>query len=310
MTSTSTRRLTRRAAMGTLMGLGFMAPAMARDVFSLGIGSFNTNDLKNIGKMLKGLSLSEQDEIAMGEAYFGPIIDVQGGAYANRSVQSSVQRFAAPLFETSTRTNFAWEITVLDNNEINAWALPGGKIAVNKGLLRYIDTDHELAAVIAHEMGHAELSHALSEMKKGSFVDGLSGVTQRTLVSELKGGASTAAGIGMGALAGPLTKLVTSGYARKSEFAADQHIHSVFQQTGHDVTKGAVFYQTLLETIPKKSKGTTSLFAGHPQTKKRLTALLEAAPDAQFQAVHTSPQDFKTLKKPFPTRRFFNRHTG
>ncbi len=310
MTLPSSHQLTRRATLGALMSLGFAAPALARDGFSLGLGSFSTNDIKNIGKMLKGISLDEQDEIRMGEAYYGPIIDAEGGAYANRSVQASVQRFAAPLFETSTRSSFSWDITVLDNNEINAWALPGGKVAINKGLLRYVDTAHELAAVIAHEMGHVEFSHALSEMKKGSFVDGLSGVTQRTLVSELEGGASAAAGIGMGALRGPLTKLVTSGYARKSELAADQHITTVFEQTGYDVAQGAAFYQTLLETIPKKSKGTTSLFAGHPETKKRLTALLENAPGIQVQAAHPSSWDFEGLKKTFPTRRFFNRHKG
>ncbi len=310
MTSRPSHQLTRRAALGALASFSLITPVAARDGFSLGIGSFSTNDFKNIGKMLKGLSLNEQDEIAMGDAYYGPIIDAQGGAYANRAVQTSMQRFAAPLFETSARSNFSWDITVLDNNEINAWALPGGKIAINKGLLRYAGAGDELAAVIAHEMGHVELSHALSEMKKGSFVDGLSGVSQRTLVSELEGGASTAAGIGMGALRGPLTKLVTSGYARKSEYAADQHIATVFALTGHDVARGAVFYQTLLETVPKKSKGTTSLFAGHPQTKKRLKALLENAPSAPYQSAQTPSWDFAELKKTFPTRRFFNRHAG
>jgi len=307
MTAPSSQ-LTRRTILSALASLGAAAPAAARGGFSLGFGGFSTNDFKNIGKVLKGLSLGEPDEIRMGNTYYGPIVDAQGGAYANRSIQASIRRFAAPLFETSTRSNFTWEITVVDNDEINAWALPGGKVAVNKGLLRYAANRHELAAVIAHEMGHVELSHALSEMKKSSFVDGVSGVSQRALVTELKGGAGTAAGMGMGALRGPLTKLVTSGYARKSEFAADQHIITVFNQTGYDVVQGAAFYQTLLETIPKKSKGTTSLFAGHPQTKKRLAALLESAPDAQYQNAPPPSSDFETLKKPFPTRRFFNRH--
>ena len=123
---------------------------------------------------------------------------------------------------------------IVDNNEINAWALPGGKVGINKGLLRYVDNEHELAAVVAHEVGHVELSHALSEMKKSSFADGFTGVAQKAMIMELENGAMAAAGLG--ALAGPLMRLISAGYSRDNEFEADAHIANVFDVTGHDLT--------------------------------------------------------------------------
>lgn len=300
--------LSRRFVTGAVISLGFLGAKAARAQIS--IGGFSTDDLKNIGKMLKGLTLGEEDEIRIGDTYYGALVDVSGGAYANRSIQADLDRFSVPLFDTGTRENFAWEITVIDNDQINAWVLPGGKVGVNKGLLRYVDNEHELAAVIAHEMGHAEYSHALSEMKKSSFADGLSGTTQRALVSELGGTAGALSAAGVGVAAGPMLRLVTSSYSRKNELEADQHILSVFAHTGHDVRKGCGIYQTLLDTIPKKAKGTTSLFAGHPDTQKRLDVLLEASenlPALNDQA--EADASYMALKQTFPTRHHYLRNS-
>ena len=300
--------LTRRTAFGVMTAAAAMMPSQVKAQFDFSIGGFGTDDLRNIGKVLKGLNLGEEDEIRLGNDYFGAMVDISGGAYANRSVQSDMVRFAAPVFETSQRSAFAWEVVVLDDNSINAWAMPGGKVGVNKGLLRYVDNEHELAAVLAHEVGHVEKSHALEEMKKKSFVDGMSGVAQKTMVSTLEGDAAAAAGVGAAVVAMPLLRLVTQGYARGSEEEADQHIGAVFNQTGHDIQKGAQFYQTLLQTISKKSKGRSSLFAGHPDTKKRYDAVMALSGGGAGDA--PGAEAFQAMKKPFPTRRHYLRSAG
>jgi predicted Zn-dependent protease len=305
---TKEAKISRRLAL-TGLAVSSFGVSTSAEALNLCVGAFCTDDVKNVGKMLKGLTLDEADEIRMGEENYGPIIDAFGGAYANSAVQSDMRRFALPLFAASARDAFSWEVVVIDNNEINAWALPGGKVGINKGLLRYVDNEHELAAVIAHEMGHVELSHALSEMKKSSFADGLTGVSQKALVSELENGRAAAAGVGV--LSGPLLRLVSAGYDRKSEFEADAHIAHVFDATGHDLGQGTGFYQTLLETVPKKSKGTTSLFAGHPESQKRLDALLEASEGRSAGVVsEDGAQSFASIKEPFPTRHHYLRNVG
>ncbi len=285
--------VSRRLMLGGL-GAAIATPAAAQ--FSVDLGS--------LGRTARAVSINEKDEIAMGAQLYGASIDAMGGAYANRAVQAAVMRVADPILRTSARTAFAWEVTVVDANEVNAWALPGGKIAINKGLLRYVDNEDELAAVIAHEMGHAELAHAAKELRSKAL---------RGFASAAASAAATASsdrdnrvavgGASLGASAGIL-QLVASGYSRQHEREADNHIAAVFAKTGHSVTRGAGFYRTLLELVPAGAKGTTSLFAGHPQTRERFAALMAMPSPAT--AARPSPA-FGEVKAVFPTRKVYLR---
>lgn len=304
MTNEEKIMLSRRALVSGVIGLALGAGSAANAQFKLDLGS-----IADIGRMLKGLTLDEEDEVALGNGLFGALIDAMGGSYRNSSAQSNVSKIAGSMFETSARRTFGWDVVIVDNNEVNAWVLPGGKVGVNKGLLRYVDNEDELAAVIAHEMGHAELSHAAKEMRQKSFYKGLSQAGQAAAISAIDSSEGRAgASIGMKTLEAPMLSLVTSGYSRKLELEADMHIVEVFGKTGYNVARGAGFYQTLLDLIPRRQKGTTSLFAGHPETQKRLAALQEAgagAPQTEERISH----EFFFLKETFPTRKVYKRAT-
>lgn len=290
--------LSRRRLGMALCAAGFGVATPARGQFSINLGK-----IADIGRMLRNISIDEDDEIRMGEELFGAIVSSAGGVYRNSAVQNAVAQIAASIFELSERERFAWEIAVVDNNEVNAWALPGGKVGVNKGLLRYVASEDELAAVLAHECGHAELSHAAREMKKKAFYSGLSGAAQTAAVAAIDDAKVSA---GVSAVGAPLHSLVTSGYSRESEREADLHIIKVFGATGRNVHAGLGIFRTMLELVPRKSKRTTSLFSGHPQTIKRLEALREAAPADTGEAMPPSAA-FATLKTAFPTRQIYMR---
>jgi beta-barrel assembly-enhancing protease len=298
-------KISRRALTSGLVGLSLsasIAPVHAQ--FRLDLGK-----IKDISRMLKSINFDEDDEIEMGNSLFGSFIQTMGGIYRNSDAQSAVTSIAQRLFETSARKTFGWEVVVVDNNEVNAWALPGGKVGVNKGLLRYVDSEDELAAVIAHEMGHVELSHAAREMRKKAFYSGLSSAAQTAAVAAVDEDARRGTRAGMKAIEMPMMRLVTAGYSRDLETEADMHIVDVFSKTGYNVMRGAGFYQTLLEIVPRKAKGTTSLFAGHPQTTKRLAALREAGADAPQPGKLFNP-DYYALKETFPTRKIYKRTAG
>ena len=299
MNKANYRKLTRRDVAAGMAGLSLWAPS------SSALAQIKI-DFGAIGRMLKNLSFDEEDEIALGEGLFGPLIHANGGLYRNRNAQSSISNIARRLFETSTRETFGWDLAIIDNNEVNAWALPGGKVGVNKGLLRYVDNEDELAAVIAHEMGHSELSHATKEMRKQAFYSGLSSAAQSATVAAVGDKARAGTQAGMKVLEAPMLRLVASGYSRDLELEADMHIVSVFSSTGYDVSRGAGFYKTLMELVPQNSKGTTSLFAGHPETQKRLTTLREAAVGTQPHEPSLS-FEFFALKETFPTRKIYKR---
>ena len=171
------RQLSRRRVVAGLSGVAastVAAPALAQFRFGFGGSDSDSGSGLNLdlGRILQGaqdlfegLSLGEEDEIRIGNQLFGRLVDKSGGAYANARAQAGLRRFAEPLIATSGRGKLPWEVVLVNDNTLNAWALPGGKIAVNKGVLRYAADEAELAAVLSHEIGHAELSHGIKQMR-------------------------------------------------------------------------------------------------------------------------------------------------
>ncbi len=306
---------TRRRVMAGLAGAAttlLAAPALAQFNFSFG-GSNEPSvpmlDLNKIFDMFGAMSLGEEDEILIGNQLYGKLIDRNGGAYRNRRVQSATQRFAEDLLKTSERPKLHWEITVLNDNTINAWVLPGGKIAVNKGLLRYAADESEMAAVISHEIGHAELGHGIAMMKTERFSNGFSEVAKGALAAAMKDTSGLNNNI-VDLMGGVIGNMVQTGYSRDYEDQADKHILKVFSKTGHDPAKAANFFQTLLEVTPPNTEGTTSLFSTHPGTKERIENIHSAAGGMPSPAKPPHPEEFAVIKRTFPTRKRFRRDGG
>jgi beta-barrel assembly-enhancing protease len=235
---------------------------------------------------------TEQDEIQMGKTLYGPTIDQAGGPYQNAEVQRAMQAFAVPLFAGSSRPELPWEVIVLDDNTLNAWALPGGKLAVNRGLLRYVATEDELAAVLAHEMGHVEKSHAVNEIASEQRTRDITEIGKELASSKMSTytarvpGTSELTREALGQLQGPLVKLATSGYSRTNEFEADQHILGTFGRSGYDPARSYTFFETLLQLLP-------------PTTQQLKASAGRAAPPA---ARSGNSDAYAQLKRAFPTR--------
>jgi predicted Zn-dependent protease len=300
--------LTRRTLLG---GAAVLAATPAWAQFSLPFGSRGGVDVGRILSgtvdLLQGMSLGEADEIRMGNAYFGNFVDRSGGPYRNRAAQAAISQFADPIIRTSRRPQLPWEFVLLDDDTVNAWALPGGKLGINKGLVRYCDDAAELAAVIAHEVGHAELSHALSQMKNEAFSKGLTQVGRELIQSRVSGAGGALTQAVLDALQDPIYNMITSGYSQSSELEADLHVLKVFDVAGYDPGKASRFYHTLLQLIPPDAPGTTSLFATHPGTRERIAKLEQAARRQKAPAFPAAARGWAELKSVFPTRRVYRR---
>jgi len=256
--------------------------------------------------LFTGKSLGEADEINIGNQLYGQTIDMQGGAYRNSKVQAAISQFADPIIAASSRTTLPWEITVVDDNAVNAWALPGGKIGVNKGLLRYVANEHELAAVLSHEIGHIEHAHALNEMKSGQMAGTVKNVLANIASDSVGGGlAGQLTGKMIDELAPYLTEMAITGYSRSNEIEADSYIFTSFAKSGHDPQKSPDFFRTLLELIPPSSDdvGTTSLFSNHPVTRERIAALEEQMLGLKQSGTPRNP-GFNDLRRTFPLREY------
>ncbi len=300
----------RRRLMFTLVGTAATGVLASACQVSVGGQTIDVGAVASSAQSLfEGMSLGEEDEIRMGNQLYGQVIDKQGGRYRNRKAQSALELFAEPVIKSGKRTNLPWEVTLIDDNSVNAWVLPGGKMGINKGLLRYVANEDELAAVIAHEAGHVERAHVINEMRTRKFTEAL------TEAAPAFGGSTrskvlTAAAIN---LMGPvLQDLIVSGYSRSNELEADANILTAFAVTGHDPKKAPDFFHTLLELIPPPKAGeaeiTTSLFSTHPGTQERIDALVKAAADIGPSGAKPGNSGFVDLRRSFPLRRYYLRN--
>ncbi len=253
--------------------------------------------------------VSQQDEVNIGRRLYGKLVDAYGGPYRNRAIQSAMQQFAEPLIKSGSRRGLPWEITVLDDDTVNAWALPGGKMAINKGLLRYVASDAELAAVIAHEIGHVELRHAAREMESERFSDMITSGGRDLIMGQIyDSNVRTLSDLAIDEMEDAMRNIVTAGYSQSYELEADGHILDVFELAGYEARQAPGFFRTLLQLYPPDTEGTTSLFSTHPGTLSRLEALETAAAGRPPVQLPAASRGYAEIKATFPTRRYFRRH--
>lgn len=260
----------------------------------------------NLGSVIQGAAglvgayaAGEADEIKMGETYYQPLLEKSGGAVSDRNAQEALRRFSQPLIGAAERKGLPWEITLVSSDQVNAWAMPGGKMAVNAALVRHCATPDELASVIAHEIGHVDKAHGMSQIRNQALLSAVGSVGKEAIAGWIGGG-----GLGaqvLTALEGPLYSLVLSGYSRSNEFEADAHILTLFQRTGHDPAKADDFFRTLLRLYPQPTSDTTSLFSTHPGTRDRIARIEAAAAKANRASRASSHSGWSELKQMFPT---------
>jgi len=106
--------------------------------------------------------LSESDELALGRKTNADVLK-QYTVYDNPALQNYVQNIGAKLAAKSHRSNLKYSFTVLDSKEVNAFALPGGYIYITRGLMAYLNSEAELAAVLGHEIGHVTARHSVRQ---------------------------------------------------------------------------------------------------------------------------------------------------
>lgn len=212
--------------------------------------------------------MSENSEIALGREYNKKVL-ASTAAYDNAALQAYVQEIGDRVAGVSHRDNLYYRFTVLDTPGINAMALPGGYIYINRGLLLHLNTEAELAAVLAHEVGHVTARHSVRQHASGT----------------LAGVFSTAVAIGTGyRQAGDLANLlgtaVVRGYGREMELEADRLGAEYLARAGYDpqamvdvlkVLKAQEQYAAArAREAGEQYQGYHGLFATHPDHDTRL----------------------------------------
>ncbi len=172
--------------------------------------------------------------------------------------QAYVESITRPLLAGLAEQPFRFEFAVLDRDDINAFALPGGHIAVHFGLLQAAKSGDEVASVIAHEIGHVTGRHTTVRL--------LRGIGGRILWGLLFGWT------GMDALMSHAWSLADLSYDRDQERDADEKGRKLLLSTGIDLGAMASFFERLPDGGPAMS-----LIASHPGSRERAEAARAAA---------------------------------
>jgi len=213
----------------------------------------------------KELSLvSEKQELAIGEQQYAPLRQSQGGDYvADAAVNAYINEVGQRLVAVSDR-KLPYEFHVLNNSVPNAWALPGGKISVNRGLLIALKSEAELAAVLGHEIVHAAAKHGARTMSQGMLMQGA--VIGTAIVTQGSDYGSLAqAGAGIGA------QLISSTYGRDAERESDYYGMTYMSRAGYHPQGAVDLQKTFVAMSAGNQQGwLQGMFASHPASEERV----------------------------------------
>lgn len=208
--------------------------------------------------------ISTAQEIEMGRQNYVPMQQSQGGEFDIDPQLSAYVRNVGIKVASQSGVNLPYEFVVLNNSVPNAWALPGGKIAINRGLLTELESEAELAAVLGHEAVHAAARHTAKQQTRAMIMQvGVMGTAIAASDSDygnlIAGGASVLAQMGL------------AKYGRSAELESDRYGMQYMSKAGYD-PQGAVELQ---ETFVRLSEGRRSdwlsgLFASHPPSRERV----------------------------------------
>lgn len=269
---------------------------------SIGVatGGISQSEAESINRTTRAVTKTFEDITPEQEYYIGRTVaatvllgykakdarDLNG--YVNTVGQALAQ------FSTKPETFGGYHFLVLDSDEINAFAAPGGLILVTRGLLQCCETEDELAAVLAHEIGHVEKAHGLRAIKTGRLNSALTILAVeagKNLAGEQLAEVTKAFDESINDIA---TTLMNSGYSRKLEYEADAAAVEILKKAGYQ--PGALV--AMLENMAKGWDATRKDFAAtHPPPADRILQLKKAGVEATKASANARQQRFGAATK-------------
>lgn len=250
-------------------------------IVSPSVGKDKTKDKKSdpdsigdrdVGKGMNFYSLEK--EIALGKQ-MAQEVERDGKLVTDPAIAEYVNRLGQNLVRNSD-AKVPFTIKVLDTDEVNAFALPGGFFFVNSGLILKADSEAELAGVMAHEIAHVAARHGTRQASRGELAQ------YATLPLIFAGGW---AGYAVYQAAGVVIPIGFLKFSRTFESEADMLGLQYMYKAGYDPTAFVDFFEKI-ETLEKKQPGSLAkVFSTHPMTEDRIKATQET-----IQTLETKPE--------------------
>ena len=211
--------------------------------------------------------VSEAQEISIGSQQYQPSQQSAGGRYLlDPALTAYVTEVGQKLVKVSDRPNLPFEFVIINDSVPNAWALPGGKLAINRGLLTELRSEAELAAVLGHEIVHAAARHGARSVEQGTLLS-----AGAAILSVLGSDSRHAELIDFAAQGS--AALIGLRYGRDHELEADHYGIDYMVRAGYDPKAAVELQETFVRLSGNKSSNwLAGLFASHPPSQERVDA--------------------------------------
>ncbi|HVO68207.1 MAG TPA: M48 family metalloprotease [Syntrophales bacterium] len=226
-----------------------------------------------IRKSTKAVSKSLEDFTPEQEYYIGravaAVVLSKYPAYANNQVNQYINTLGQTLAAASDKPNIfnGYHFLVLDSDDINAFATPGGHVFVTRGLIRCCQSEDALAAVLAHEIGHIRFRHGMQSIEKARVTEALTVLASEGAKTLGSRDVAQLTNTFSGAISDIVNSMVNNGYSRSFEYQADQASVVLVQRVGYN-PEGLI---DMLTIMAKKLKPGGADFAKtHPAPQDRI----------------------------------------
>lgn len=225
--------------------------------------------------------ISEQQDIEIGRKYAPEVEKQMGGRVADRLLQNYVDSVGQRLARVSHKPDWQYQFVVLENETLNAFALPGGYVFITSGMLKKLATEAQLAGMLSHEITHIAARHSSANMSREI---GISILLSAVTPDETPQGVLTVADL--------TRQILGLGYSRQQEKEADLG--------GLDYMVGAAYnpygmVETLRMLENEQKQRPIEFFSTHPAPQNRIAYLTENIRTEYrgFEELRTGEEDYR-----------------
>jgi len=242
--------------------------------------------------LLAGCGVSTQQEIQMGQQEAAQV-DQQLPMLQDPAIVGYVNNLGQEIASHTSRADLDWHFSVVNTDVVNAFALPGGYVYVNRGVLERATKMDELAGVLGHEIEHVVERHSVKQMEQAQNAN--IGVTLACVLTNVCNSQVAQAAIQVGGTA------VFAKFSREDEIKADEGGFRNVMNAGINPEGMLTFFQKLLqeEQASGGSGATASWFADHPGTQDRIAdiqRMLKQVPQSTLNKLTTNTTSFNQMK--------------
>lgn len=246
-----------------------------------------TSDLKPSSNPVTVDTVGRNDKFAeIARQQHPRILATYGGEYSDAKLERMVAKVVGNLTGVSDNPNQTYRITILNSPNVNAFALPGGYLYITRGLLALANDSSEIAAVIAHEMGHVTANHGVQRQQREA--DEV--LAARVVSDVLEGDAAAKAALLRG-------KLSLAQFSRNQELEADAIGIRASGRAGYDPFAAARFLQSMasyadFRSVSGATDASLDFLASHPAAPQRIELALGHARAFGAPGVGTRDRDW------------------